>query len=93
MNILKQCTSVGAGCAAAFYYNYAKLLIPLSDHRFRMEVIETQLEKDKLIFIKKWVFVLPWTIKDTNQLLSSALSLTESEQQTIGLKLSIWKSK
>ncbi len=28
--ILKQNTNVGAGCAAAFYFNYYKLLSPLS---------------------------------------------------------------
>ncbi len=27
---LKQCTSVGEGCAAAFYFNYAELLTPLT---------------------------------------------------------------
>jgi hypothetical protein len=27
---LKQCTSVGVGCAAAFYFNYAELLTPLN---------------------------------------------------------------
>jgi hypothetical protein len=27
---LMQCTSVGEGCAAAFYFNYAKLLSSLS---------------------------------------------------------------
>jgi hypothetical protein len=65
-----------------------------------MKLIDRQLQKENLIdfdnnkslFIRKWVFVISWTIKNTNWLLLCVLSLTENEEQTIiELKSSIWK--
>jgi hypothetical protein len=65
-----------------------------------MKLIDRQLQKEnlidfdnnKLLFIRKRVFVISWTIKNTNWLLFCALSLTENEEQrTIELKSSISK--
>jgi hypothetical protein len=64
-----------------------------------MDIIYQQLGKEKCldslenksIFICKWVFILPWTIENSSQLLSYGLSLNEDEQKTIGLKLTVWK--
>jgi hypothetical protein len=55
------------------------------------------MKKENLIdeenkFISKWIFIIPSTIKNTNQIFSSALSINENEQERIGFKLSIWKS-
>jgi hypothetical protein len=57
-----------------------------------MELINKQIEKENLIdnksrFISKWIFIIPSTIKNTNQILSCGLS-----SNIIGFKLSIWKS-
>ncbi|CAF0930500.1 unnamed protein product [Rotaria sordida] len=95
-----QCTSVGAGCAAAFYFNYAKILTSSPAHQQRIKLIHQQLlienlldsEQNKAIFISKWVFVIPWTIENSSQLLSYGLSLNESEQKSIGFSLTCWKS-
>ncbi|CAF0970593.1 unnamed protein product [Adineta ricciae] len=91
-----QCTSVGEGCAAAFYFNYLKLLSPLPDHRSRVESIKKDFDeeivhKDRCKFISKWVFVLPWAIKDTLKIFPNAMSLTEDERNIIGFELKIWK--
>lgn len=64
-------------------------------HHNRIESIKNQMIKENLIdqenkFISKWIFVIPSTIKNTNQIISSALLINENEQKTIGLKLSIW---
>ena len=65
-----------------------------------MQSIDKQLKKENLInspdnnaiFIAKWIFLIPWTIKDTTRLISCALSLDEREQQLIEFRLSVWKS-
>ncbi|CAF2140521.1 unnamed protein product [Rotaria magnacalcarata] len=96
-----QCTSVGAGCAAACYFNYAKLLTSLPIHQERMELIRQQLftenfldfKQSKSIFINKWVFVIPWTIENSSQLLSCGRLLSDDEQNRVGFKLSFWKPK
>ncbi len=79
------------------YFNYIKLIISSKDHHCRIELIKKQIEKENLIdqenkFISKWIFVIPSTIKNTNQIFSSALLIHENEQERIGFKLSIWKS-
>ncbi|CAF3264492.1 unnamed protein product [Rotaria sp. Silwood2] len=94
-----QCTSVGLGCAAAFYFNYAKMITSTNDHQYRLNFIEMELNKehntngqqDTMIFIRKWVFILPWTIEYSTQLISNILKLSEEEQRIIGFKLIEWK--
>ncbi|CAF1165094.1 unnamed protein product, partial [Rotaria sordida] len=90
-----QCTSVGLGCAAAFYFNYAKLITSTNDHQYRLDIIEMELNKEhnqnRMTFIRKWVFILPWTIENSTQLIPSILKLTEEEQRMIGFKLTAWK--
>ncbi|CAF0831061.1 unnamed protein product [Adineta steineri] len=89
---LLQCTSVGAGCAAAFYSNYLKLLSPLPDHHRRVESMREQfIEDSQSKFISKWVFVIPWTIKNTDKILPNAISINENDQLIYGYALSIWK--
>ncbi len=87
--MFKQCTNVGEGCATAFYFNYLKLIICSKDHHYRIELIKKQIGKD---FKSKWIFIIPSVIKNTNQIFSSALSIDENQQKTIGFQLSIWKS-
>lgn len=71
------------------------------DHRFRLQMIEDQLHQENLldpsnkdsVFIRKWVFPLPWTIKNTGKILSNAEILSANEQQAIGFHFSEWKSQ
>ncbi len=110
--LLKQCTSIGKGCATALYFKYIKLLLSSPGkifqknllfennslnlgHHNRIESIKNQMIKENLIdqenkFISKWIFVIPSVIKNTNQIISSALLINENEQERIRLKLSIW---
>ncbi|CAF1557190.1 unnamed protein product [Rotaria sp. Silwood1] len=94
-----QCTSVGLGCAAAFYFNYIKMITSTNDHQYRLNFIEMELNKEcntdgsenTMIFIRKWVFILPWTIEASTQLISNIVKLSEEEQRIIGFKLIEWK--
>ncbi|CAF0778447.1 unnamed protein product [Didymodactylos carnosus] len=69
-------TTAGKGIAAAFYFNYVKLLVQTEDHRKRVQTLKEELNslnvtnKDN-IFIEKWVFVLPWTTNGAKQLLET----------------------
>ncbi|UJR38541.1 hypothetical protein I4U23_031208 [Adineta vaga] len=87
-----QCTSVGTGCAAAFYFNYAKLLSPVRDHKYRVESIRKEIvNENRSKFLSKWVFVLPYVITDTSQIFSNVMLLNEDDQNKIGFQLKICK--
>ncbi|CAF1651665.1 unnamed protein product, partial [Adineta ricciae] len=91
-----QCTSVGEGCAAAFYFNYLKLLSSLPGHQSRVKSIKNDfdeeiVDKHRCKFVSRWVFVLPWVIKDTLKIFSNAMSLNENERNIIGFEFKIWK--
>ncbi|CAF5142426.1 unnamed protein product, partial [Rotaria sp. Silwood1] len=70
-----------------------------SDHQYRLNFIEMELNKEcntdgsenTMIFIRKWVFILPWTIEASTQLISNIVKLSEEEQRIIGFKLIEWK--
>ena len=65
-------------------------------HRYRVESINHDfdreiVDKDRCKFVSKWVFVLPWVIKDTAKIFSNAMSLNENERNLIGFEFNIWK--
>ena len=66
-----------------------------SEHRQRIDSIEHDFNQDRIhrpmenqaIFIRHWLFVLPWTIENSARLINDAM---REENQT-DFQLSIWK--
>lgn len=103
----EQVTSIGSGCAAAFYFNYIRIIVPhprknseeylfvddrsrFAEHHDRME---RELDDDdetvepEAIFVRRWLFVLPWTIENAGRLIDEAMRLGSET----GIHLSLWK--